>query len=195
MQYKQIEQAILETLKHKLPAYLSYHSVSHVQDVCRAAVSLAACEGVTGDDLVLLKTAALFHDTGFLHGAQDHEHKSCEIACQYLPQYGYTPAQIEQICGMIMATRIPQMPHNHLEEILADADLDYLGRDDFFVIGNRLYEELSLFGIVHNRDDWNRLQIKFLESHHYFTNTAIIMRKEKKNQHLQIIKSQLPGNE
>jgi hypothetical protein len=92
---------------------------------------------------------------------------------------------------MIMATRIPQTPHNLLEEILADADLDYLGRDDFFIIGNRLYDELAMYGIVNDRYDWNRLQVRFLENHHYFTQTAIRMRKAKKEEHLQLIKSQI----
>lgn len=191
MQYEQIEKVILEKLQHDLPQHLSYHSVSHVKDVCEAAVEIAASEQVGGEDLVLLKTAALFHDTGFLFGAQEHEKKSCDIAREYLPGYGYDAAQIEKICGMIMATKIPQTPHNHLEEILADADLDYLGRDDFFRIGNRLYEELAMFGIVHNEDDWNRLQIKFLENHHFFTPTAIRLRKAQKEAHLQMIKSKL----
>ncbi|MCY1378022.1 hypothetical protein D3C87_1448270 [compost metagenome] len=92
---------------------------------------------------------------------------------------------------MIMATRIPQMPQNLLEEILADADLDYLGRDDFFTIGDRLYEELSVFGMVSNEWDWNVLQVKFLEAHHYFTDTAIRLRKQKKEENLQKIKDKL----
>lgn len=191
MKYDQIEKVIIEKLQHELPQHLSYHSVSHVKDVCEAAMDIAQQEGVQGEDLVLLKTAALFHDTGFLFGAQEHERKSCDIARQYLPDYGYNDEQIEKISGMIMATKIPQTPHNHLEQILADADLDYLGRDDFFTIGNRLYEELAMFGIVHNEDDWNRLQIKFLENHHFFTPTAIRLRKARKEEHLQMIKSKL----
>ena len=32
------------------------------------------------------------------------------------------------------ATKIPQTPLTKLEEIICDADLDYLGREDFFEI-------------------------------------------------------------
>jgi predicted metal-dependent HD superfamily phosphohydrolase len=156
-----------------------------------AAIFIAQQEAVNNEGLTLLKTAAVFHDSGFLVGAGDHEKSSCEIAGQYLPEYGYTSRQIEKICGMIMATKLPQTPHNHLEEILADADLDYLGRDDFFTIGNQLYDELAMFGIITNEDDWNRLQIKFFESHHYFTPTSIRLRQQKKQEHLAIIKSKL----
>ena len=64
------------------------------------------------------------------------------MAREILPAYGLTRDQIDTICGMIMATRIPQSPSNQLERILCDADLDYLGRDDFYEIGGRLFEEL-----------------------------------------------------
>lgn len=90
-----------------------------------------------------------------------------------------------------MATKIPQSPKDHLGQILADADLDYLGRDDFFAIANQLCDELLMFGIINNEDDWNMLQIKFFESHHYFTKTAIELRNKKKLEHLAIIKSKL----
>lgn len=191
MEYEKIKKYILNLLKEKLPEHLSYHSVNHIKDVIESVEMIAVSEGVNDEDMVLLKTAALFHDTGFLYGSKNHEEKSCEIAQQYLPDYGYSQPRIDKINGMIMATKIPQTPNNNLEEILADADLDYLGRDDFFVIGDKLFEELSMFGIVNSEQDWNLLQEKFLESHHYFTKTAINNRKQKKQENLDIIKSKL----
>jgi len=191
MQFIEARDFILEKLRNELPPHLSYHSVEHVQDVYRAAGHLGALEGVAGESMTLLLTAALYHDTGFLRGPRDHEQVSCEIAREQLPVFGYTEPQIEQICGMIMATRIPQAPNNHLEQILCDADLDYLGRDDFYQIGNRLFEELSMYGIIHDEQEWNKLQIRFLESHRYFTPSAIKLRKEKKEQHLADIRSTL----
>lgn len=191
MNYDSVEKMMLEKLRKDLPEHLTYHSVHHIIDVRDAAIALAEQEGIAGEEMVVLKTAALFHDSGFIFGAKGHEEKSCEIARQYLPEYGYDAPQIEQICGMIMATKLPQSPKNRLEEILADADLDYLGRDDFFSIGNGLYEELAIIGIINNEDDWNRLQLKFLESHHYFTATAIKNRQKGKECHVQQIKEKL----
>ena len=191
MEYEKIKKIILKELKENLPEHLSYHSVMHVKDVINAVEEIALAENVGGEDLMLLKTAALFHDSGFLHGAKDHEEKSCEIAQEYLLDYGYNQPQIDKIKGMIMATKIPQSPKNKLEEILADADLDYLGRDDFFKIGDKLFDELTMFGIVNSERDWNLLQEKFLESHHFFTKTAINNRNQKKQENLEIIKSKL----
>lgn len=194
MEYEKLNKIILKRLRENLPEHLSYHSVMHVKDVIDAVEKIAKSEGVNDENLVLLKTAALFHDTGFLFGSKNHEEKSCEIAAEYLLEYGFSQDQLDKINGMIMATKIPQTPKNHLEQIVADADLDYLGRDDFFVIGDKLFEELSMFGIVNSERDWNLLQEKFLESHHYFTETAINSRNQKKQDNLNIIKTKLKNN-
>lgn len=191
MQFGEVKKFILGKLKKELPKHLSYHSVEHVKDVFDACKIIAASENVKGEDLKLLLTAALFHDSGFLKGSKEHEKQSCSIARKYLPEYGYTPAQVKSICGMIMATRIPQMPKNLLEEIICDADLDYLGRADFFTIGNKLFAELCVYGILSTEDEWNALQVRFLEAHHYFTRTAIKLRQKRKDKHLKQVKSKL----
>lgn len=191
MQFREAKTFILKKLRKELPRHLSYHSVEHIKDVYQSSRLLAAEEKVKGEDLKLLLTAALFHDSGFLIQQKEHEKISCDIARQYLPDFGYTAEQIERICGMIMATRIPQTPTNKLEQIIADADLDYLGRDDFFTIGDKLFAELSVYGMLNTEDEWNSLQVRFLENHHYFTDTAIALRKHKKDQHLATIKSKL----
>jgi uncharacterized protein len=191
MQFNEAKKFILKKLKKELPKHLSYHSVEHITDVYNSAKAIAKHEKVKGEDLKLLLTAALFHDSGFLEGQKEHEKLSCSIAKEYLPAYDYNDEQINKICGMIMATKIPQAPKNLLEEIICDADLDYLGRNDFFIIGDRLFSELRMYGMINDETDWNRLQVRFLETHHYFTKTAIKLRKEKKDEYLAIIKSRL----
>jgi predicted metal-dependent HD superfamily phosphohydrolase len=189
MQFQKAKAYINGRLRKELPKHLTYHSVAHVKDVYHAAERLAKAEGVKGDDLKLLLTAVMYHDCGFMVSSKDHEKIGCDIARQSLPEFDYAPEQIERICGMIMATRIPQTPHNLLEEIIADADLDYLGRDDFWTIGNKLFEELQMYGIIQTEDQWNALQVKFLDQHHYFTKTAIATRKAQKDRYVAVLKS------
>src|SRR5690606_4215820 len=119
----------------------------------------------------------------------------CDIARQHLPDYDYTPEQIEVICGMIMATKIPQTPNNKLEKIICDADLDYLGRDDFFDIGNKLCDELCMYGIINSENEWNKLQVRFLEHHKYFTTSSKKLRKIKKAENLALVKSKIKNNQ
>ncbi len=191
MEFEKVKKFILAKLKKELPKTLSYHSDEHIKDVYKAAKLLSRMEGVKGEDLTLLLTAVLFHDSGFLWQQFEHERVSCEIAARYLPDYGYTPEQIQRIAGMIMATKIPQTPQNKLEEIICDSDLDYLGRDDFFTIGNRLYEELCMYDMIGNEYEWNKLQATFLEKHNYFTESAKKLRKDKKEGYIAAIKEQL----
>lgn len=191
MQFKSAGKFILNKLSKELPKHLSYHSVEHIKDVYDAAQYLGKQEKISDYEMKLLLTAAWYHDSGFLKGAKGHEEESCRIAKESLQDYDYRPEEIDRICGMIMATKIPQSPKNHLEEILADADLDYLGRDDFFSIGNKLFTELNIFGFLNTKDEWNRLQVRFLESHDYFTTTAIKLRKDKKEEHLALVKSKI----
>jgi len=191
MQLKEVKKMILAKQKKELPKHLSYHSIDHIKDVYNSSKQIGKAENISSEDMTLLLTAALFHDSGFIKSSKEHEELSCKIARQYLPQYNYTPIQIDKICGLIMATKLPQTPLNLLEEIICDADLDYLGRDDFFTIGDRLFTELSMYGIINNENDWNKLQISFLEKHHYFTKTAILLRQSKKDEHLHLLKQKI----
>ena len=191
MQFNKVKKFILAKLRKELPANLTYHSLGHIKDVYSSALMLAKLEGIEGENLTLLLTAVLFHDSGFLKSNVEHERISCEIASEYLPKYNYTPEQISRICGMIMATKIPQTPHNKLEELICDADLDYLGRDDFFKIGNGLFQELCMYGFLNNEKEWNELQVKFLEKHTYFTISAINLRKSRKDEYINMLKAKL----
>ena len=183
------QQFILTVLASELPPTLYYHGLHHVLDVVQAAEWIAQAEGITDtESLTLLKTAALFHDVGFLSAYKGHEEVGCAYVRRVLPGFGYTPSQIDIVCGLIMATRIPQTPQTKLEEILCDADLDYLGRDDFEPIANSLYRELKVRDMVADELAWNRIQVGFLSSHHYWTQTAITTRQATKEQHLNALR-------
>jgi uncharacterized protein len=189
--YPRAEKNIIEMLQEKLPAVLYYHGLHHVLDVLDAAQRLGEMEKISEHEMELLRLAALLHDSGYTRSQAEHEARGCDIAKETLPQFGYSEKEIESICGMIMATKYPQHPKNHLEEILCDADLDYLGRDDFFVIGATLYKELTEKGVVSGELEWNKLQESFLTSHSYFTESANGLRKAKKQSHLEQIRSVL----
>jgi hypothetical protein len=191
MQFDKAKTFILKKLKSELPSRFTYHCFDHTTDVYNAAKMIGAAEHSGPYEMKLLLTAALYHDSGFVDGSAEHEAKSCEIARRCLPGFDYTSKDIEKVCGMIMATRLPQSPQNLPEQILCDADLDYLGRDDFFPISDLLFEEFKMMGIVANERDWNIIQVKFFENHHYFTRSSQKLRNEKKQQNLDAIKSKI----
>lgn len=181
--------ALLEAEMPKLP----YHNIEHIYDVLNSAMVIAASEHIDDDQVKLLRLAALFHDAGFIHSAKDHEAKSAEMARNVLPSFGLTPDHIEVISKMILATRLPQSPTILLEKILCDADLDYLGRTDFYNIGNKLFAELQAQGAVETEREWNLVQKTFLESHKYHTDFSKANRESFKQERLQEIGSRIKG--
>jgi len=188
MQYLKVEEFALNKLRNELDKRLFYHGIHHTFDVLLACQRIGMSEGISDDEMILLKTAALFHDMGFVVRYKGHEEESCKIAGSVLSGFGYSKSEISQICEMIMATQIPQSPQSHLGEIICDADLDYLGRHDFEPISLSLYNELIAYHFITNEEQWNRIQLNFLGLHRYFTKTAVFTREEKKQFQLVRIK-------
>lgn len=189
--YRKAEKYIVKRLKKELPDNLHYHDLRHTTDVCAAVERIALMEGIEGDDIFLLKTAALYHDAGFVHQYANNEDIGAALAREVLPRFGYTQDQIDTICKLIQATKVPQKPSNHLEQIICDADLDYLGGDEFHVIADKLKRELMERDMIQTDKQWDELQIKFLEAHTYFTKTAIKLRQANKMERIQEIKERL----
>lgn len=183
-QFSDIQEIILDKLEKELPDYLYYHNVKHTVDVVTEVELIGWGEGCSDEEILLLKTAGLFHDAGHTIAYDNHEFYGTQIAREMLPKFNYTPEQIERICSIIMSTKLPPKPTNLLENIICDSDLDYLGRSDFIPVSNTLYEELKAQNKMGSLNDWNKIQVKFISGHQYFTKTARSLREV--NKHLQI---------
>lgn len=184
MNYQAAKDFITTKLEMELASELTYHGLHHTLDVLVVTEQLCEKLGVGEYETTLLKTAALYHDSGFTESRTEHEQLGCKIAKENLPKFGYTTAEINLICGMIMATKIPQSPKNFLEEIICDADLDYLGRDDFHSIGASLFQELKNYKVLDSEEKWNRIQVGFIGNHSYFTTVCEKDREPRKQLYL-----------
>jgi uncharacterized protein len=186
---------IVHRLRQELQPSLRYHCVEHTLDVMEAARQLAELEKIQPHDGKLIETAALYHDAGMIVQYQDHEAASVILAKQTLPGFGYSGSEIDEIARLIMVTKLPQRPNDHHEQIICDADLDYLGRDDFFILCFKLQLEWKMTGFKPTTlSEWFGIQVKFLSDHQYYTKSAIQLREKKKLQHLEEIK-RLVGSE
>lgn len=192
MNFDGVRDLVLKKLKKELKPNLYYHNFQHTIDVCESVDRLAEMEHIEGNDLVLLRTAAIFHDTGFIWRYDSNEELACSFARQILIDFKYTEEQINSICSMIMATQIPQQPENILAMILCDADLDYIGRGDFFITALRLHREWSENSNMKiTFKDWYLKQQSFILHHDFFTESARILRNEKKAHNLTQVKELL----
>lgn len=195
VRFDDIEEVVLNMLEEKLPKNLYYHNLKHTIDVTVQVEIIGRQEGISDEEMLMLKTAALFHDTGFTRTYADHEEAGAEIAREYLPRFDYTEEQIDLICNLIMKTKLPPKPVTLLEQIICDADLDYLGRADFIPVSGNLYRELRERGAIDDDiNKWNKMQIKFIEGHQYFTNSAKQMRDVNKNNQLEAIRRLVEEN-
>ncbi len=192
--FEQVEKFIFEKLEKDLPHSLYYHGLHHTKDVLNMVSVIAKSESIGEKELELLQVSALFHDAGFILHYKNHEEAGCEIATELLPQFGFHKSEIKIICGIIMATKIPQTPHNLLEEIICDADLDYLGRTDFESIASSLFEELKVHVLLDDEKQWNKIQVNFIGNHRYFRPFGQENREALKQIHLAKIKEWLDQN-
>ena len=190
MNFSKAKDYMLPKLERELNPNLFYHGVHHTRQVITSSIRIGKNEGLSDVELILLKTAALFHDSGFLYTYRGHEAVSVQIARETLPSFGYDSHSIDLISELIISTQLPQCPTTFLAEILCDADLDYLGgdKDKFLQIAESLYLELKGLGMVKNEEEWDKIQINFLTNHKYFTQYCRKTREPRKQKNIDLIR-------
>ena len=183
---------IIDRLKSLLPEELVYHDIEHTLNVEKAVIRYAMLEGINDHELSLVRTAALYHDAGFILQYHSNEGFAIQLAQNTLPTFGYTHEEIKLVCKIIEATQSNNEPVTLLEKIMCDADHDYLGRPDYFHIANRLRTELESHEIIMEDYEWLEFQLNYLENvHSYFTETAKNIRHLGKQARISELKNQL----
>ena len=180
MEYDKLYSFVISKLENELPKHVLYHNVQHTKSVIENAVFIANREKCTDKEIALLKTAALLHDIGFIQTHVNHEELGCDFAIQTLPEFGYLADEVAEICQMIRATKMPQSPKNRLSEMLCDADLYYLGTNDYEDLAAKLFLESTANGTLKTTEDWTEVQIHFLNGHNYYTKTAFEEQNKRK---------------
>jgi class 3 adenylate cyclase len=185
IQFLDIQEVVLDLLERNLPEHLYYHNVKHTIDVVTEVELIGWAEGVSEEEILILKLAALFHDAGHIISYENHELHGSILARKMLVKYDYPEEILSKICDLIMATQFPPEPQSLLEKIMCDSDLDYLGRTDFIPVSNMLYEELKIREMVGSFNEWNLKQLEFIKKHQYYTNTAQNLREVNKNKQIE----------
>src|ERR1044072_9071205 len=107
MNYEAAANYMIERLRNELPKEHYYHGLSHTLDVLKAVENLAKGENITDPETItLLKTAAVYHERGFLEKYTENEPIAVRLSQEILPQFGYSPEQIATIGRIIMATEL-----------------------------------------------------------------------------------------
>ena len=159
---------------NKVDKTIRFHTLQHTQEVVAGSEKMADYYHLEDEDRFALLLAAWFHDTGYSSGkAIGHENVSNDLATKFLNEHQVSQQVINKVIGCIGATRLPQTPHNLIEQIICDADLFHLGTSDFKEKNKLLREELNDFGNLGlSKKDWRTKNIEFLTKHNYFTSYA-----------------------
>ncbi len=191
IQFLDIQEEVLDMMEQNLPEKLFYHNIKHTIDVVTEVELIGWAEDLNEEDILIVKLAALFHDSGHVISYDDHEHHGTTIARKMLKKYNYSSEMMEMICKLIMATQFPPKPMSTLEKVMCDSDLDYLGRTDFIPVSNLLYKELKVRNLVGSFNDWNEKQLSFIKKHQYYTDTAQNLREVNKNKQIERLENLL----
>ena len=111
-----------------------YHNNYHMERVAMFAFEGAKILSVEKRDIVLLITAALFHDFNHLGGIEKTDDENIELAVSGMKEYFLnidkwlflTVKELEIVENLIRATRYPYIKDNELtlsEKILRDSDV------------------------------------------------------------------------
>lgn len=161
--------------------WYNYHNLDHTLDVFSRSSYLWMKEWLNEELQEIIQISALFHDIWFLKQYDDNEIIWANIAEEWLNKNNYPVDKIDIIKQTILST-IPTYlePKNILEEIIKDADLDNLWRDDFEEKSQALKQEL--INIKWNDFDekkWLEWTKQFILWYNFYTKTQIEERWKK----------------
>lgn len=185
----EIEEHVVDYYKKFSSEDYFYHTLDHVINVVKLVEEIGLNSNISDEGIEILKIAAWFHDIGHINTWEGHEEKSADYADLFLSNNKYPEERIEKVKGCIIATKIPHMPENILEEIICDADIAYIGSDDFFNSSDLLKIEIEKRKRkIISKPEWLLKNIDFLQKNNFFTKYAVSKFEETKNSNLLILK-------
>jgi uncharacterized protein len=191
-EYEKMRTYVFEKMESELDPRLYYHGIHHTRDYVLPAIERLAClESIKGEQLILLLSAAVLHDIGYITQYESNEAIGASIVAELLPMFSYSPKQIETVKAIIMATALPQKANNLLEKVMCDADLSHFGADNFIILSNNLWLELIEFGYKISKEQWNESTLSFLNSHSYWTEAASIEWNIRKKDNIEKLLGQM----
>jgi len=186
---KIVDNYIRELFRDELPSDIKYHDADHTvhptKGIVASADRIAISENISDHDKELLIVAAYFHDTGYIREYEKNEPIAARLAGRILKLIGYKPNEIVKVQKMILSTDLECEPKTHLEKILCDADLDHLGREDFFKLDGKVREGRRARGIdVSDEAKWYKGTLEFIKKHQYYTESQKKLREKGKQKNI-----------
>ncbi|MBJ6111864.1 metal-dependent phosphohydrolase [Hymenobacter sp. BT523] len=170
---KDAQAYVTDLFARELQAKLTYHSLRHTEAVVKECRVLAPAAGLSPEDTEALLLAAWFHDTGYLDVYEGHEFRSMERAGTWLGEHGVPAERVQLVKDLIKVTHRDYAPETELQQLLVDADMSNLARDDFRSSAELLRTEWELvLGQTYSNPEWAELQLNFMLEHKYHSDAG-----------------------
>ena len=197
---KIVDQYIKALFRDELPDGIKFHDADHtlhpIKGVVAVANRIAISEDISEHDRELLITAAYFHDTGYIREYDKNEPIAARMAGRILKLIGFKPNEIKKVQKMILSTDLEREPKTDIEKILCDADLDNLGREDFFKLDGKLRDGRRARGIdVSDDAKWYRSTLEIIKKHQYYTESQKKLREKGKQKNIKRLLNKLENIE
>jgi predicted metal-dependent HD superfamily phosphohydrolase len=197
---KIVDEYIRELFRDELPDGIKYHDANHTlhptKGVVAVANRIAISENISEHDRELLITAAYFHDTGYIREYDKNEPIAARMSGRILKLIGYKPKEVEKVQKMIRSTDLEREPKTLVEKILCDADLDNLGREDFFKLDGKLREGRRIRGLdVSDDAKWYKGTLEIIKKHQYYTESQKKLREKGKQKNIKLLLNKLENIE
>ena len=86
---------------------------------------------------------------------------------------------------MILSTDLERDPKTHVEKIFCDADLEHLGREDFFKLDGILREGRRARGLDVSDDvKWFKGTLEIIKKHKFYTDSQKKLREKEKQKNI-----------
>lgn len=173
----------------KLSDEYPYHNMEHTSNVVAAAEEIGKKSDLSDDQMETLIIAAWLHDTGYLQGAENHEHSGVTTAKELLSKWGASMQKINAVSIAIEATIMPQQPKDIVGQVLCDADLYHLASEKLLEISEKLRKELAHRGKkIFTDKEWVQYNLAFLQDHSFFTEYGKTVLEAKKQKNISQLK-------
>jgi hypothetical protein len=168
--YKKIEHYVTGLFETLQDDTLAFHNLKHTQNVVDRTKEIAGHYHVSEKEMLILYTAAWFHDTGYLFtDPVKHEQMSADMMRKFMLEHTNDTELINEIEQCIMATKSPRNPTNLLQQIICDADTYNLGTKEFKETNKRVRKECKLKTGHEDKLEFCRNTITLLEKHQFYT--------------------------
>lgn len=170
-----LEESVNKIFNDEAPPNLYFHNGSMARSIINQVELLATSEQISGEEYFILKLASLFLITGFISDYELPGLAALSLMDEMLKRYDFDDKLVNESKKLIMNSFNSYYP-TLCDKILHDARYDYLGRNDYIRLTEKLLREKTEHGADIDPKEWINMQKEFLNEHEFFTGTAQTLR-------------------